>query len=303
VAFISVFTFVAMNIVASKYNFAVASSLLPVAIASGDHAARPDNTSRNTTNDSTKTDKNSSAPTTASKTSLNTANQPASSQIAPAPKPAAAPALPAQPAPAPIASPAGTWTYPLHSGIRTTWFYAGEPASADNDFIQNVSSAWQENWQAYYGGSDDPSSRCSFYPCGFTPRENPFYFALPFSDFTNTGPVADLSMVYWYTPASRTQLNNDQSILKNRWIQITLGGKTSYAQWEDVGPFNEHDGNYVFGSAGPQSSRAGLDVSPAVRDYLGMGGSANTSWRFVDASEVPAGPWKPIITTSGPDWN
>jgi hypothetical protein len=110
-------------------------------------------------------------------------------------------------------------------------------------------------------------------------------------------------MVYWYTG----QFADGQSILKNRWIQITAapGGvsKTVYAQWEDVGPFNEHDGSYVFGSAAPASSRAGLDISPAARDYLGMGGSTTSSWRFVEYSEVPTGPWKNTVTTSAPDWN
>jgi hypothetical protein len=37
---------------------------------------------------------------------------------------------------------------------------------------------------------------------------------------------------------------------------------------------------------------AGLDVSPAVRDYIGMrGGKDVTSWRFVEFRDVPPGPW------------
>jgi hypothetical protein len=210
-------------------------------------------------------------------------------------------------APAPTPAPAGNWKYPLHTSIKTTWFYTGEPAGPDNGYIQNVSSAWQEDWQSYYGGSDDPYNRCGNNPCGFTPHENPFYFALPFSDFTNTGPVTDLSMVYWWDSGSRAKLNAGQSILKNRWIQISYGSKTVYGQWEDVGPFKEHDSAYVFGSSAPQYSGSGLDVSPAARDYLSSSfvnsGVINTSWRFVDYSEVPDGPWKSIITTSGPDWN
>ena len=137
-------------------------------------------------------------------------------------------------------------------------------------------------------------------PAPFTPHENPFYFALPFSDYTNSGPKSDLSMVYW-NPGG--PLIDGQSILKNHWVQITLGGKTAYAQWEDVGPFKENDAAYVFGSSGPQHSASGLDVSPAVNTYLGLNGYAVTSWRFVDASDVPAGPWKTIVTGSAPDWN
>jgi hypothetical protein len=36
---------------------------------------------------------------------------------------------------------------------------------------------------------------------------------------------------------------------------------------------------------------AGLDVSPAVRDYLGLKQTDVTDWRFVDFREVPRGPW------------
>ena len=36
---------------------------------------------------------------------------------------------------------------------------------------------------------------------------------------------------------------------------------------------------------------AGLDVSPAVRDYLGLKANDVTDWRFVDFNEVPRGPW------------
>jgi hypothetical protein len=34
-----------------------------------------------------------------------------------------------------------------------------------------------------------------------------------------------------------------------------------------------------------------LDVSPAVRDYLGLQPTDVTDWKFVDFSEVPHGPW------------
>ena len=39
---------------------------------------------------------------------------------------------------------------------------------------------------------------------------------------------------------------------------------------------------------------AGLDVSPAVRDYLGLKQTDVTDWRFVDFSEVPRGPWSTL---------
>jgi len=36
---------------------------------------------------------------------------------------------------------------------------------------------------------------------------------------------------------------------------------------------------------------AGLDVSPAVRDYLGLNETDVTDWKFVEFKEVPRGPW------------
>jgi hypothetical protein len=50
----------------------------------------------------------------------------------------------------------------------------------------------------------------------------------------------------------------------------------------------------VFGNQRPKpnlNKGAGLDVSPAVRDYLGLKQTDITDWRFADFSEVPPGPW------------
>ena len=40
-----------------------------------------------------------------------------------------------------------------------------------------------------------------------------------------------------------------------------------------------------------QYKNAGIDLSPAVRDFLGMKGTATVEWRFVDDHMVPDGPW------------
>jgi hypothetical protein len=84
---------------------------------------------------------------------------------------------------------------------------------------------------------------------------------------------------------------------KNHWVRISYNGKNCFAQWEDAGPLGEDNFGYVFGSQRPQQ-RSGLDVSPAVRDFLGLDGSNFTEWQFIDSSEVPSGPWKRIITQS-----
>ena len=176
-------------------------------------------------------------------------------------------------------------------------FWVGEPPDSDNHDITNTASAWVDNWTGEFGGVDKPDDRCGFRPCGFVPKENAFYFALPFNDYNSDGklkPASVLKNIPWYDgppPAG-------QSLVKNRWIAVTHEGRTVYGQWEDVGPFGEDDQAYVFGEARPQAD-AGLDLSPAMNDYLHLNGEGLTSWRFVRVSEVPGGPWKQTVTTSG----
>ena len=47
---------------------------------------------------------------------------------------------------------------------------------------------------------------------------------------------------------------------------------------------------------------AGLDLSPALRDYLGLSGMDRVDWQFVEEADVPPGPWRQTITRSGIDW-
>ena len=46
-------------------------------------------------------------------------------------------------------------------------------------------------------------------------------------------------------------------------------------------------------------AKAGLDVSTAISHHLGMVDNEFTAWRFVDAADVPRGPWTDIVTSSG----
>jgi hypothetical protein len=41
---------------------------------------------------------------------------------------------------------------------------------------------------------------------------------------------------------------------------------------------------------------AGIDLSPAMASFLEIDGVGKVSWRFVDQSDVPYGPWS-VITT------
>ena len=68
-----------------------------------------------------------------------------------------------------------------------------------------------------------------------------------------------------------------------------------------------HDAAYVFGATNAQPiqgqfNNAGMDVSPALNGCLGFaeldGENDKIGWQFVDAADVPAGPWKTIVTTS-----
>jgi hypothetical protein len=196
--------------------------------------------------------------------------------------------------------PAVSSRYPIHKNITTTFFWAGEEAGKDNKNISNLPSAWDEQWVKHFGGVDDPDKRSGFFPVKFVPKENPFYFALPYNDFDNNGNRKKevFSLIPW---AGQKKWTDNESVCKNRWIKIMKGGKAAYAQWQDVGPFKEDDHGYVFGTAAPKSktnNNAGLDISPAVKDYLGLSDIDKTDWQFVDPADVPGGPWKKIVTTS-----
>ncbi len=177
---------------------------------------------------------------------------------------------------------------------RATVFWVGEAEDDDNGFIHNRSSAWDADWEQHFGGYDDPNCRNGFLPCGFTPHENPFYVALPFNDIAEDG----MHKIDIRIPTrERRQWVSE---LKNRWIAVQSGMTVCYAQWQDVGPFGEDDIEYVFGTTqkpiNTQGVGAGIDLSPAVRDCLGVDGLSDVLWRHVEARDVPPGPWLTIVT-------
>jgi hypothetical protein len=187
----------------------------------------------------------------------------------------------------------------MHYNIRATVFWVGEDATPDNSQQDNYASSWDSYWTQHFGGVDDPKNRQrdGLWPATFTPQENPFYFALPYTEFTDAGATKqNVAQVPWYDPKN-PPIPGKFSIIKNRWIQVVYGKGVAYAQWEDTGPYESDDTAYVFGHASPQSRLAGLDLSPATAAYLKLEGSGQTSWKFVDESAVPPGPWREIITT------
>jgi len=184
--------------------------------------------------------------------------------------------------------------YPWKREIVTTIFWIGE-AATENNPVPNASSCWDPHWAASYGGNDspDPAQRTREYiPVGFVPGQNPFYVALPYNDMEHGTHKAEAATVIPWFP--REYKGPSVSVCKGHWIAIRYGGKVCYAQWEDAGPFSTDHWQYVFGNERPRpnlNGGAGLDVSPAVRDFLGMNSTDVTDWKFVDFQEVPSGPW------------
>jgi hypothetical protein len=186
--------------------------------------------------------------------------------------------------------------FPWRQEIVTTVFWVGEKPSGNNPVPNRVSS-WDREWTRNYGGVDDPdpAHRSNYIPAKFTPRQNPFYCALPYNDKAREGHRPEAPRVVpWF---NETYQGPAVSTCKGRWIAIRKGNRVAYAQWEDAGPFRTDHWQYVFGNERPKpnlNKGAGLDVSPAVRDYLGLQSTDVTDWRFVDFKEVPRGPWSTL---------
>lgn len=196
-------------------------------------------------------------------------------------------------------SPEGNGYY-RHNDIFATIFWVGETSGPENGYIANLQSAWDSHWLEHYGGVDDPVNRQDegLWPADFEPSENPFYFALPYNDLgENDTPKANVSQIYWHTEQSYSPDRPPLSLLKNRWVAVTYGDKTAYAQWQDVGPYESDDIDYVFGTDEPIYDKAGIDLSPATAHYLGIPGRAQVSWQFIAAEQVPSGPWTEKVTT------
>ncbi len=184
--------------------------------------------------------------------------------------------------------------YPWKTGIVTTTFWIGEPAGGNNP-VHNISSSWDLNWMQSFGGYDNPSptARRNYIPANFVPRQNPFYIALPYNDVTRGTTKAEAKVVIpWFREAF---VEEGKSVCRDRWVAVrNSNGKVCYAQWGDCGPFRTDHWQYVFGNEKPKpnlNQGAGLDISPAVRDFLGLNGTDVTDWKFVDFKDVPKGPW------------
>lgn len=185
--------------------------------------------------------------------------------------------------------PAMSW----RRNIIATVFWVGEEPSEDRP-VSRATSAWDLNRELSFGGYDHPGMRNGHTPAGFVPLQNPFYIALPYNDLGEDGrhrPEAS-EVIPWFWRAYR---GDHVSVCKGRWLAIHRNGRVCYAQWEDAGPSGADHFEYVFGTQRPGMNRnkgAGIEVSPAVRDFLALRSGETVEWRFVEEYEVPPGPWK-----------
>ena len=163
--------------------------------------------------------------------------------------------------------------YPWKIGITATCFWAGESAASGGG-VSNCRSSYDPEWAVH------------------APAQNSFYAALPVVDIRDGHTVPEARRIPWF---ASEWVRDGQSILKDRWVAVRCGGRVAYCQLEDCGPFHTDSWDYCFGNDRPSTNRnndAGIDVSPAVRDYLGLSGMSTVDWRWCDAREVPrSGPW------------
>lgn len=211
--------------------------------------------------------------------------------------------------------------YPLHTGIVATTFWVGEIFDPDASDGSQVYSTYDAQWMDHYGGCDGVvvkgtcttevrSEANGYFPTAMTPKENPFYLDLPFDDLNNPAAFARrASVIPWAGEPGHAghEIDSSFSYMKNRWVQISMGGRTCYGQIQDAGPAQYNDAEYVFGANDqrPMNTRyngTGMDVSPALNGCLGFadinGADDRVDWRFVDFDRVPDGPWRTTITTS-----
>ncbi|MDQ2919454.1 MAG: hypothetical protein M3R10_06215 [Verrucomicrobiota bacterium] len=194
----------------------------------------------------------------------------------------------------PTSSRTSTQRYPWKTNIVTTVFWVGEQPTENNP-VPNTKSSWDLNWVSSYGGYDTPdsSNRKNYIPVNFVPRQNPFYVALPYNDVTHGQFKPEAALVIpWFKQEYK---GSGVSVCHDRWIAVRKGNRVCYAQWEDCGPFRTDHFQYVFQNERPKPNLnhgAGLDVSPAVRDYLGLAPTDVTDWQFVEVRDVAPGPWR-----------
>ena len=185
--------------------------------------------------------------------------------------------------------------YPWKTNIVTTVFWIGEQPTENNP-VPNNKSSWDANWTSNYGGYDTPG-------CLVAPQLHPgLVRPAPESILlsrcrTTTLPTASSNRKpRWLFPGSSNPIpsraNLSARIAGSRSAKATA---SAMRNGKIAGPFRTDHFQYVFQNERPKPNLnrgAGLDVSPAVRDYLGLPPTDVTDWQFVEVRDVPPGPWR-----------
>ncbi|AUI52898.1 hypothetical protein [Arthrobacter crystallopoietes] len=216
---------------------------------------------------------------------------------------------------------AGEDDYPWHTDIVATTFWVGEILDPNTSDGSQELSTYDSHWMESYGGCDGVvidgvcnterrTAENGYAPLNMEPKENYFYLDLPFDDLNNPQAFATRAKVIpWADHPGYAGKSADKSFsyMKNRWVRLRKGDRVCYGQVQDAGPNVYDDAAYVFGNDDPRPANtrfngAGLDVSPALNGCLKFsqlnGSQDRVDWQFVEAKNVPEGPWKKIVTTS-----
>lgn len=102
---------------------------------------------------------------------------------------------------------------------------------------------------------------------------------------TSSGYVIDKVVPFVALPSTKAL---------SRFVKVTnpTNGKSTYAIVLDVGPWNIHDDDYVFGTGRPQAengidsfgratNKAGIDLGEKVWAALGMTDNTEVDWEFL----------------------
>lgn len=100
-------------------------------------------------------------------------------------------------------------------------------------------TAWDSDASQRFGGYDGASGSDSSVTdvprnsngivTEFTPRHNPYYFALPAGEFDENGLIPGARE---RSPWANEETGEEESLFKGRWIRVTGGQSTIYAQWD-----------------------------------------------------------------------
>ena len=173
----------------------------------------------------------------------------------------------------PTSSRTSTLRYPWKTNIVTTVFWIGEQPTANNPVPNN---------EKFLGCELDLQLRRLRQPGCLESRATTsrslssrgrirFMCALPYNDVTHGQFKPEAALVIPWFKQSYTEPG--QIGLQGSLARDPQRQSVCYAQWEDCGPFRTDHFQYVFQNERPKPNLnrgAGLDVSPAVRDYLGL---------------------------------